>query len=128
MRRFAMSQICADDRVSCGVHAREEKERKVKYADLLVLCARRQKLAVRAEADAPDVEVARLGRLWVYQNAVTRDQRRAAQRRRDSGTHQVFAPVLVSYICADRLHPVARYLPSAEKRTQQTTLIEIARR
>ena len=37
-------------------------------------------------------------------------------------TYQVFAPVFVSYICAVRLHPVAKYFPSEENLTQQTTL------
>lgn len=39
-------------------------------------------------------------------------------------THYIFAPVFTSKICAVRLQPVARKRPSAEKRTQQTTLEE----
>lgn len=37
-------------------------------------------------------------------------------------THQVFSPVFTSNICAVRLQPVARYLPSGENVTLQTTL------
>ena len=39
-------------------------------------------------------------------------------------THQTFSPVVVSNICAVRLQPVARYRPSGEKWTEQTTLFK----
>lgn len=46
------------------------------------------------------------------------------ERRRGNGkaTYEILAPVFVSYSVVLRLHPVARVLPSGEKRTQQTTL------
>jgi hypothetical protein len=44
------------------------------------------------------------------------------ERRYQVTTHQVIVPVVVSYICANPRHPVARYLPSAEKRTHRMTL------
>lgn len=45
-----------------------------------------------------------------------------------NATHQTFTPVFVSKICAVWLHPVAKYLPSCENWTQQTTLNSFKKR
>ena len=96
-----------------------------------VLRASREELAVRAERGRADV-VVRLGagRL-VEKNAVGEDEARGQplpsgtdKRGEERGTHAILAPVLVSYSVVLRLQPVARTLPSGEKRTQQTTLRE----
>lgn len=94
---------------------------------MLVLCARSEELPVGAEAHAPDIQVARLARLLIHQHATRPhpkiiDKLLKNNNERARLTHHVFCPVFVSYICAVRLHPVARYFPSAEKRTQHTTL------
>jgi hypothetical protein len=88
-------------------------------SDFLVLCTRGEIFAVWAEAHAADVQVARFTGGFVHEHTIRRYQ---TTQQPQINTHQVFCPVLVSYTCAVRLHPVAKYLPSAEKRTQHTTL------
>ena len=91
------------------------------YPNLFIFGTCGEVFTVGAEAYTPNIEVSIFRGCLVNQNAVM-DHEPIYGLLREAKTYVVLAPVLVSYIWADRLHPVARYFPSAEKRTQQTTL------
>jgi hypothetical protein len=96
------------------------EELEVTHADLPILGARGKIFSIGTEAHATDVQVTVLVCFVIDEYAnlmLVRCWYLELER-----THQVFAPVFASKICAARLQPVARYFPSAENFTQHTTL------
>jgi hypothetical protein len=88
------------------------------HPNLTVFGAGCEVFAVRGETDTPDVEVAGASSLFVEQDTATSVHCTWGPH----ATYQTLPPDLTSYICAVRLQPVARYLPSFENLTQHTTL------
>jgi hypothetical protein len=99
---------------------------------LVITTARREKSPIGATAHAPDGEVVENGVIDKHAGAsvVNVPETRAYERGglmgtgegKEASTHHVLSPVVVSYICAERRQPVARYCSSAEKRTDPTLL------
>jgi hypothetical protein len=90
------------------------------HANLPILGAGGKVFSVRAEAHAPDIQIAIFVCFFIHKYAAV--QVRWNGYFKSIGTHHVFAPVFASKIWAARLQPVARYFPSAENLTQHTTL------
>lgn len=95
------------------------------YPNLFILGTSGEKFTVGTETHAANIKIALFTRSFVNKNATLFEFVPLKLTLTGIDTYHVLAPVLVSYICAVRLHPVARYLPSAENRTQQTTLTNI---